>query len=298
MLFEGSAVAIVTPFNEDETVDYDTYSKLIDFQLENETDAIVVCGTTGEAATMTEEERLKLIEFTAKKVNGKIPVIAGTGSNCTRTSVDFSKKVSQIEGVDGLLLVTPYYNKATKEGLYLHFKTIADAVDLPIILYNVPGRTRVNIPVETVKRLAEIDNIVGIKDATADLHYTAALKGVLPDDFAVYSGNDDVALPLLSLGGNGVISVLANILPKQTHQMCQSFIDGDIKGAAKIQEDLLPLIEALFVEVNPVPVKAAMSMMGMCENVLRLPLTKASEQTSKLIRQRLEELNLLGAAND
>lgn len=290
MLFEGSGVAIATPFMENQEIDYESFERLIDFQVENKTDAIIVCGTTGEAATMSEEERLRLIEFAAKKVGGKIPVIAGTGSNNTRASVDFSKKVSRIEGVDGLLIVTPYYNKATKEGLYLHFKTIADAVDLPIILYNVPGRTGVNIPVDTVKRLAEIENIVGLKDATGDIHYTEAVRSVVADDFAIYSGNDDLILPILAVGGNGVISVLANVVPDLVHGMCEDFFAGNIKKSSKMQRDLLPLAEALFKEVNPVPIKAALSILGLCENVLRLPLTQASEETYKLVKDLMDSL--------
>ena len=243
MIFTGSAVAVITPFDENLDIDYEAFDKIIDFHLENKTDALVVCGTTGEAATMTEEERYDLIKYAVGKTQGKIPVIAGTGSNNSKTSAAFSKRVSEIAGLAGLLVVTPYYNKATKEGLYLHFKTIAESTKLPIILYTVPSRTNINLDLETVVRLAEIENIVGIKDATGDLSYTAGLLNSLPKDFAIYSGNDDVVVPLMSLGGQGVISVIANILPVEIHQMTQACLAGDFSTAADIQIKLEIIIE-------------------------------------------------------
>lgn len=294
MLFQGSGVALITPFNDDYTVDYDKYRELVKFQIENETDAIIACGTTSEATTLTNEEKLNLINITIEECKGKIPVIVGTGSNNTMLAAEYSREISKIDGVDGLLVVTPYYNKATSEGLYQHFKTIAQYSSKPIILYNVPSRTNVNISPETVKRLSEIENIVGIKDATADLHYTAKLKSLLDDDFAIYSGNDDVVVPLLSLGGNGVISVLANLMPKQSHDMVKLFLEGRVKEASQLQIDLLSIIESLFNEVNPVCVKAAMKLKNLCNDQLRLPLTRASEETISILKKNLLELEKIG----
>lgn len=226
MIFKGSAVAVITPFDENLDLDYKAYDKILDFHLTNKTDALVVCGTTGEATTMTEDEKIKLIKYTVEKIDGRMPLIAGTGSNDTYSAATFSKKVSQIDGVDGLLVVTPYYNKATKEGLYEHFAYIAKNSTKPIILYNVPSRTNVNIDLDTTLRLAQIENIVGIKDATGDLSYTAQLLAHKPKDFAVYSGNDDLTLPMLALGIDGSISVLANILPKENHEIYELFKAG------------------------------------------------------------------------
>lgn len=292
MIFTGSAVAVITPFDSNLNVDYRAFDKILDFHLENKTDAIVVCGTTGEAATMTEEERYNLIKYTVEKIDGKIPVIAGTGSNNTRAAADFSRKVSEIKGLDGLLVVTPYYNKATKEGLYLHFKTIAENTDLPIILYTVPSRTNVSIDLETVVRLAEVKNIVGIKDASGDLDYTAALVKALPKDFGIYSGNDNLTLPMLALGINGSISVFANIMPRENHDIYEAFKNGNIDKARDLHLKYFSLIKALFTEVNPVPVKAAASLMDLCQNELRLPLTKANESTIEILREKLKEFGL------
>lgn len=292
MIFSGSAVAVITPFDCNLNVDYKAYDKILDFHLENKTDAIVVCGTTGEAATMTEEERCDLIKYTVDKIQGKIPVIAGTGSNNTRAAGDFSKKVSEIGGLDGLLVVTPFYNKATKEGLYLHFKTIAASTNLPIILYTVPSRTNVSIDLDTLVKLSEIKNIVGIKDASGDLDYTASLVKALPEDFGIYSGNDNLTLPMLALGIDGSISVFANIMPRENHDIYINFKQGNIDLARKLHLKYIDLIHSLFTEVNPVPLKAAASLMGLCSNELRLPLTRASEKTMNILKQKLEEFNL------
>ena len=292
MIFKGSGVAIITPFDKSGEVDYAAYEKLIHFHLINQTDAIIVCGTTGEAATMTEEEKLSLIRFTAEKVAGKIPVIAGTGSNNTRVSVEFSKKVSQIDGVDGQLVVTPYYNKSTKDGLFKHFESIANASKLPIILYNVPSRTNVNIDFDMLIKLSKIDTIVGIKDASGDLDYTARARKELSNDFAIYSGNDDLTLPMLALGIDGSISVFANVMPKASHDLIALYKAKKVDEARNIHLEYFDFIKNLFMEVNPVPVKAALSILGLCENNLRLPLSSAEEKTMDIIRKDLEGFNL------
>ncbi|MCW6701935.1 4-hydroxy-tetrahydrodipicolinate synthase [Anaerococcus sp. NML200537] len=292
MIFKGSAVAVITPFDENLDVDYKAYDKILEFHLENSTDALVVCGTTGEATTMTEDEKIRLIKYTVEKIDGRMPIIAGTGSNDTYSAAAFSKKVSEIEGVDGLLVVTPYYNKATKEGLYEHFAYIAKNSSKPIILYNVPSRTNVNIDLDTTLRLAQIENIVGIKDATGDLAYTAKLLAHKPKDFAVYSGNDDVTLPMLALGIDGSISVLANILPKENHDIYELFKAGQTDHATKLHLKYIDLIKDLFIEVNPVPVKAAAAMVGLCQNTLRLPLTPANKTTEAILKEKLRELGL------
>lgn len=291
MLFEGSGVAIITPFNEDKSVDYKSYENLLDFHLKNNTDAIIALGTTEEAACLTEEEKLKIVDISVKKIQGKIPLIVGTGSNNTYASGKFSEKISKIDGVDGLLVVTPYYNKATQEGLYEHFSYIAKKSTKPIILYSVPSRTNVNISIQTMKKLAQIENIVGIKDATGDWSYTTSLREELPKDFAIYSGNDDLITPLISVGGNGVISVLANIYPKKVHDLCQYGLNGDFKKARDIQIKYFDITKALFNEVNPIGVKFAASYLKLCKNILRLPLTKASKGTEDLIKKSLEALN-------
>ena len=292
MIFTGSAVAVITPFDENFDVDYKAYDKILDFHLENSTDALVVCGTTGEATTMTEDEKIRLIKYTVEKIDGRMPIIAGTGSNDTYSTAAFSKKVGEIEGVDGLLVVTPYYNKATKEGLYKHFAYIAKNSSKPIILYNVPSRTNVNIDLDTTLRLAQIENIVGIKDATGDLAYTAKLLAHKPKDFAVYSGNDDLTLPMLALGIDGSISVLVNILPKENHDIYELFKAGQTDHATKLHLKYIDLIKDLFIEVNPVPVKAAAAMMGLCQNTLRLPLTPANKTTEATLKEKLKGLGL------
>lgn len=294
MLFQGSGVALVTPFTEQGEIDYPGFDKLIDFHLSHKTDAIISMGTTGEASTTSDPEHIEAIAYTVKKVAGKIPVIAGTGINHTDHAISLSRQAEAV-GADGLLLVTPYYNKATKRGLYEHFKNIAESVNIPSILYNVPSRTAVDIPANLVKELAEIKNIVGIKDATGNLSYTISLRHELPKDFAIYSGNDDVVVPLMSVGGNGVISVLANVLPEETHNMVAACLNNDYETAAEIQTRLYPLIKAIFHEVNPVPVKAAMELLGLPGGGLRLPLTKAEPETYELLKKVLIDLGYLKA---
>lgn len=282
-LFRGSAVALVTPFNEDGSVNFEELERLIEFQIENETDALVICGTTGEASTMTDEEQVETIKFSVEKANGRVPVIAGAGSNDTRHGINLAKMCEDV-GADGLLEVTPYYNKTSQRGLYEHYKVIAEAVNIPIILYDVPGRTSMSISPQTVKELAEIDNIVGLKDASGNLSYAAEVRNLVGEDFDVYSGNDDVVVPLMSIGGVGVISVLANIYPRLVHDMCQNFFDGNIKEAGRIQVNNKKLIDALFVEPNPIPIKAAMNMMVYNVGGLRLPLYEAADSTKELLK--------------
>lgn len=282
-LFRGSAVALVTPFNGDGSVNFEELERLIEFQIENKTDALVICGTTGEASTMTDEEQVETIKFSVEKANGRVPVIAGAGSNDTRHGINLAKMCEDV-GADGLLEVTPYYNKTSQRGLYEHYKVIAEAVNIPIILYDVPGRTSMSIAPQTVKELAEIDNIVGLKDASGNLSYAAEVRNLVGEDFDVYSGNDDVVVPLMSIGGVGVISVLANIYPRLVHDMCQNFFDGNIKEAGRIQVNNKKLIDALFVEPNPIPIKAAMNMMGYNVGGLRLPLYEAADSTRELLK--------------
>ena len=291
MIFEGSGVAIVTPFDENDQVDYETYEKLIEFQINHGTNAIIVIGTTGEASTMTEEERIEIIEKTVNLVDGRIKVIAGTGGNNTKEVVRFSEKASKL-GVDGLLVVTPYYNKASESGLYEHYIKIADASEVPIIMYTVPGRTGVNIPPETVGKLSKHKNIVGLKDATGDLGYTARVLKLVNEDFYLYSGNDDVTVPLMSLGGKGTISVLANTLPYYTSKMCNAALEGDFKAASELQIKMVNYIDALFKEVNPIPVKAALEIQGYGNGQLRLPLSHAKEETVELLKNEIDKLGL------
>ena len=292
MLFTGSGVALITPFTKSDEIDFASIDQLVDFHLENKTDAIIVMGTTGEASTTSDPEQIACIAHVVKRVAGRIPVIGGTGINHTDHAVELSIEAEKV-GADGLLLVTPYYNKATKRGLYEHYKTIAESVKIPAILYTVPGRTSVEIPVNLVKELSEIKNIVGIKDATGNLAYTAAVKHAVPKNFAIYSGNDDVIIPIMSIGGHGVISVLANVLPKETHDMAEYCLNGDFKSAAELQVKLTPFINALFREVNPVPVKAAMELMNLPSGNLRLPLTKAEPATFDLLEKCLKDLGYL-----
>ncbi len=285
MIFKGSAVALVTPFTET-GVDFETLGKLVEYHIENNTDALVVCGTTGEATTMSDDEQFAVIKYVVDKVNKRIPVIAGTGSNNTMHSVHLSQEAERL-GVDGLLVITPYYNKANQKGLKLHFETIAKSVELPIILYNVPGRTSMNLKPSMVAELAKIDNIVAVKEASGDLAQVAEVARLVPEDFAIYSGNDDSILQLLSVGGHGVISVLANVCPKETHDLVQKFFDGDIEGARKLQLDMKPLIDSLFIEVNPIPVKTAMNLLGFEVGNLRLPLAEMDEKNLEVLKQEL-----------
>ncbi len=280
-LFEGSGVALITPF-EDDRINYNKLSELIEWHIENKTDAIIICGTTGESATMTEKERREVIKFTVEKVNRRIPVIAGSGSNNTAYSIDLSKYCEEV-GVDGLLVVTPYYNKATQDGLIKHFEVIANSTKLPIILYNVPGRTGVNIQPKTVKVLSEIENIVAIKEASGDISQVAEIARLCGEDFYIYSGNDDQIVPIMSLGGKGVISVVANILPKETHDIVSKYLASDIVASRRLQIEMNQLINSLFIEVNPIPVKSAMNLMGMEVGGLRLPLTQMSEANLNIL---------------
>ncbi|CEH32812.1 4-hydroxy-tetrahydrodipicolinate synthase [Romboutsia lituseburensis] len=285
MIFKGSAVALVTPFTET-GVDFETLGKLVEFHIENKTDALLVCGTTGESTTMSDDEQLTVIKYVVDKVNKRIPVIAGTGSNNTMHSVHLSQKAEKL-GADGLLVITPYYNKANQNGLKKHFETIAKSVNLPIILYNVPGRTSMNIKPSMVAELAKIDNIVAVKEASGDIAQVAEIARLVPKDFAIYSGNDDSILPLLSVGGHGVISVLANICPKETHDLVQKFFDGDIEGSRELQLGMKPLIDALFIEVNPIPVKTAMNLLGFEVGNLRLPLAEMDPKNLEVLKQEL-----------
>lgn len=285
MIFKGSAVALITPFNNN-GVDFEKLGELIEFHIKNKTDAIVICGTTGESTTMSDIEKLSVIKYTVDKVNKRIPVIAGTGSNNTSHSIYLSQEAEKL-GVDALLIITPYYNKSNEKGLYLHFEKIANNTSLPIILYNVPGRTSMNIEPKMVAKLSQIDNIVAIKEASGNLAQVAEIARLVPDDFAIYSGNDDSIVPLLSLGGSGVISVVANILPKETHDLVQKFLDGDIDASKKLQLDMKPLIDALFVEVNPIPVKTAMNLLGFEVGNLRLPLADMNEKNLEILKQEL-----------
>lgn len=285
MLFKGSAVALVTPFDEN-GINFEVLGQLVEYHIENKTDALVVCGTTGEATTMSDEEQFATIKYVVEKVNKRIPVIAGTGSNNTKHSIYLSQEAEKL-GVDGLLVITPYYNKANQKGLKLHFEAIANSVKLPIILYNVPGRTSMNIKPSMVAELAKIDNIVAIKEASGDLAQVAEVARLVPDDFAIYSGNDDSILQLLSVGGSGVISVVANICPRETHDLVHKFLEGDIEGARKLQLGMKPLIDSLFIEVNPIPVKTAMRLLGFNVGDLRLPLADMDEKNLEVLKQEL-----------
>ena len=285
IIFKGCGTAIATPFNE-EGVNLQEFSKLVEEQIKQGVDALIVCGTTGESATMTEDERLKTIECAVKVSNGRIPIIAGTGSNNTRAVIEMNEKVKKI-GVDGVLIVTPYYNKTTQAGLIKHYTEIAKNTTLPIILYNVPSRTGVNIAPETALELSKIENIVAIKEASGDLSQIAKVANLCGDKLNIYSGNDDQIIPILSIGGIGVISVLSNIKPKYTHEMCYSYFDKDIEKAAKMQIEAIPLINALFSEVNPIPVKEALNMCGYNFGEPRLPLVPMSEEKREKLRKLL-----------
>ncbi len=290
-VFTGAATAIVTPLNEN-GVDYEQFGRLIEWQIESGIDAIVVVGTTGEGSTLTDEEHKKVMKYCVDKVNKRVPVIAGTGSNDVSYAIDLTKYACEI-GADAMLLVTPYYNKATQKGLIASFTAIADASTKPCILYNVPSRTGCNILPETAKALAKHPNIVAIKEASGNISQIAKLAQLVGDEMDIYSGNDDQIVPILSLGGKGVISVLSNIMPKETSDMCKMFFNGDVKGACDLQLKLLPLINQLFCEVNPIPVKAAVSKMGFCDNYLRLPLTCMEEKNAEVLYDLMREQNLI-----
>lgn len=292
-LFRGAGVAIVTPFTEDNSVDYEELGRLIEYQIEGEIDAIITCGTTGEPVTMTEQERLSVISYTVEKVAKRVPVIAGTGGNCTENVVSFSKK-AQKAGAEGLLVVTPYYNKATQNGLFKHYKEVASAVDLPIILYNVPSRTGVNILPNTAARLGrEIENIVAIKEASGNITQIAEVIQKAQGDLDVYSGNDDQIIPILSLGGIGVISVLANIAPKDTHDMVMKYLNDEAEQARKLQINYIELIQALFTEVNPIPVKKALELMGFHTKHLRMPLTEMEPKNVERLASAMKQMGII-----
>lgn len=286
MIFKGSGVALVTPFNEGLSVNYKKLGELIDFHIENKTDAIIILGTTGESATLSDEEKFKIMDFAIKYANKRIKIIVGTGSNDTNHAIKLSKYADKLEP-DGLLIVTPYYNKASQKGLYLHYKTIAESVNVPIILYNVPSRTGVDISVETIKKLACIKNIVGIKEASPSLSKIADIINLNLEDFALYSGNDDLTLPILSLGGHGVISVLANVKPKVVHEICNLYFNNDVKEARKLFLENYELTKALFLDVNPIMVKYAMNYLKMDVGPLRLPLSLTTEENKEKINKLL-----------
>ncbi len=292
VIFTGAAVALVTPFNADGTVNYDELARLIDFQIENGTDALVIAGTTGESSTLSEQEHIDVIKFAVEHTNHRVPVIAGTGSNATETAVMLSKE-AEAAGADALLLVTPYYNKTTQRGLYVHYKTIAESVKLPIILYNVPSRTGLGIDVETAAKLAEIPNIAAMKDAVGNITYTANLIERCGDNLTVYSGNDDQIVPMMSLGAKGVISVLSNVAPKETHDMTAAALAGDYKTAAALQLKYLKLIHALFIETNPIPVKEAVNQMGFAAGACRLPLYEMADETKAVLVAEMKKQRLL-----
>ena len=292
-IFKGSGVAIVTPMHENGDVDYEQYAKLLEFQIANGTDAIIACGTTGESSTLTHEEHLEVIRYCVEAVAGRVPVVAGTGSNCTETAVYLSREAEK-SGADALLLVSPYYNKATQNGLYAHYKAVADSVELPILLYNVPSRTGCNILPETVVRLGrDVKNIVGVKEASGNIGQIARLAALAGGDVDIYSGNDDQIVPIMSLGGKGVISVLANVAPRQTHEICQAYLDGDVKKSLQLQLDAMELCGALFCEVNPIPVKKALSLMGMGSGALRMPLSEMESANVQRLEKAMKDYGLL-----
>lgn len=293
-VFTGAGVAIVTPFHADGSINFEKFGEQVEFQIKNGTDAILVCGTTGEASCLTHEEHLEAIRFVVEKVNKRVPVIAGTGSNCTETAVYLSKEAQRL-GADALLVVTPYYNKATQNGLKEHYTVIAEAVDIPVILYNIPGRTGgVNILPQTLVDLCRnVPNIVGVKDATGDLSQAAKLMALADGCVDLYSGNDDQVVPMLSIGGKGVLSVVSNIAPQYMHDMVQKFFDGDVSGSAQMQLKAIDLIGALFCEVNPIPVKKAMNLLGMEAGPLRRPLTEMEPENAKRLAETMQKFGLL-----
>ncbi|AZV58207.1 4-hydroxy-tetrahydrodipicolinate synthase [Clostridium sp. AWRP] len=290
-LFKGSGVAIITPFN-DNGVDFDKLKELLEWQIESGTDAIIICGTTGEASTMTEKERKDTIKFTVDTVNKRIPVIAGTGSNCTESAVNMSKWAESI-GVDGVLVITPYYNKTTQKGLIEHFKAVSSAIKTPIVVYNVPGRTGLNIQPKTLKELCKLDNVAAVKEASGNISQIAKMKALCGDDIDLYSGNDDQTVPIMSLGGLGVISVLANIIPKDMHNMCKLFLEGNVKEALKVQLNALTLMNTMFIETNPIPIKTAMNVLNMNVGNLRLPLCDMSQENLDILKSELKNYGLL-----
>ena len=291
-IFTGAAIAIITPMNADGSINYDVLGEMIDSQIENGTDAIVICGTTGEASTMTDDEHLECIRFAVERTAKRVPVIAGTGSNDTAYAVKLSKEAEEV-GADALLVVTPYYNKATQRGLIAHFTAIADAVNIPLVLYNIPGRTGMNMEIATVKELAKHRNICAVKEASGNISYAAKLIAECGDMIDVYSGNDDMIVPLMSLGAKGVISVLSHVIPKETHDMVQYCLDNNFAEATKLQIKYLDLINNLFIEVNPIPVKEAVNMMGVNAGSCRLPLCDMTDEHKAVLRASMEKHGLI-----
>ena len=292
-IFTGAGVAIITPFNEDGTVNYDAFGEIIEAQIKGGSDAIIVCGTTGESSTMNDEEHIAVIKYCVDKVAKRVPVIAGSGSNCTREAVNISREAERV-GADGLLCVTPYYNKCTQEGLYQYYKAISDAVNIPIIMYNVPSRTGTTIQPETAVRIAkEVKNVVAIKEASGNISAVAKLASLAEGCIDIYSGNDDQVLPILSLGGKGVISVWSHVAPKKVHDMVMAFLNGDIATAQKLQLEAIDVIGALFSEVNPIPVKAATNMLGFNAGPVRAPLTELSDKNKEVLKKSLKEYGVL-----
>ena len=292
-IFKGAGVAIVTPFKDNYEVNFEKLGELIDFQINNQTDAIIICGTTGESATLSIEEHKEVVRYCIKHVAGRVPVIAGTGSNCTETAIELSRDAEK-DGADGLLVVTPYYNKATQKGLVEHYTMIAQSVELPIIMYNVPSRTGCNILPATAAEIAKKNkNIVAIKDAVGNLAQTAQTVNLAGADLDIYSGNDDEVLPSLSLGGLGVISVLSNIMPKETHDMVMNYMNGNVEAAREFQLKAIPLINALFCEVNPIPVKTALNLMGMNVGPLRRPMSPMEPQNVERLKKAMADIGLL-----
>ena len=287
-IFTGAGVAIVTPMTETGAVNYPKLEELIEYQIANGTDAIIICGTTGESSTLTHEEHLEAIRFTVEKVAGRIPVVAGTGSNCTETAVYLSQEAEKY-GVDGVLLVSPYYNKATQKGLIAHFTKIANSIKIPVVLYNIQSRTGVNMTPETIAYLAKnVENIVAVKEASGNISQIAKVAQLCGDSIDIYSGNDDQIVPILSLGGKGVISVLSNVAPKETHDIVAKFLDGDVAGSLELQLRAIPLVEKLFCEVNPIPVKAALNMLGWEVGPLRMPLSEMEEEHQKELKAAMD----------
>ena len=292
-IFTGAGVALVTPFKEDLSVDYDQLEKFIDFQIDNGTDSIVICGTSGEASTMSHDEQIEVVSACVSHVNGRVPVIAGAGANCTDEALNLAKR-SEKAGADGLLVVTPYYNKATQKGLEEYYTTVGNSVDIPIIMYNVPGRTGTNIqPATAVKIAKSVDNIVAIKEASGDIGQVATLAALADGCLDIYSGNDDQVVPLLALGGKGVIPVLSNVAPRETHDMVMKFLEGDVKGSLDIQLKYMDVIHNLFSEVNPIPAKRAVAEMGYCKNIVRRPLTEMEEDHAQVLIQSMKEAGIL-----
>lgn len=291
-IFTGAGVALVTPFHEDGSVNFDKLDELIDYHCENGTDSLIICGTTGESSTLSEEEHMECIKFAVERAKHRLPVIAGTGSNATYTTIDMSKEAVE-DGVDGLLIVTPYYNKATQSGLTAHYKAVAAEAKAPIIMYSVASRTGLNIAPETVATLVkEVPNIVGVKEASGNIGQVARIMSLTDGNIDLYSGNDDQIVPLLSLGGKGVISVLSNVAPKETHDICAKYFAGDVQGACELQLKAIPLIEQLFCEVNPIPVKKAVNLMGMECGGLRMPLTELSPEHEKSLAQAMRDFGI------